>query len=153
MLPQALEQLLAHFDSLSEAERRDELIHFAEAAPTYAPQPGECWDFEEVRKDHECSDAVGIHLRHRENGGLHLSISHGCKVQTLTRALSVILCRVLEGATAEQALALNEEVISRIVGEKLVQLRARTIFYILKRVQAAVRVLEKGERNDSLSIG
>lgn len=142
MQPPALEQLLRHFDTLSEAERRDELIHLAEAAPRHTPQPGEHWDLEEIRKDHECSDTVGIHLRRREDGGLHLAISHGCKVQTLTRALSVVLCRALEGATPEQALTLNEDTITRIVGEKLVQLRARTIFYILHRVQAAVRVLQ-----------
>jgi cysteine desulfuration protein SufE len=141
MQPPALGALLAHFDSLSEAERRDELIHLAEAAPLHEPKPGEQWEVEEVRKDHECSDTVGIHLRRDAHAGLQLAISHGCKVQTLTRALSVLLCRAVQGAKAEEALAINEEHITRIVGETLVQLRARTIFYILRRVHTAIRQL------------
>lgn len=141
MHPPALQAILDHFAPLSEAERRDELISLAEAAPRHTPAEDERFDLEDVRKDNECSDTVGIHLRLRPEGGLHLAISHGCKVQTLTRALSVVLCRGLEGASPEEVLALDEDFITRIVGEQLVQLRARTIFYLLRRVQDAARRL------------
>ena len=139
--PQKLQSIIEHFTSLSEAERRDGLIALAEQAPRHEPVPGLAYDLESVRKDTQCSDTVGIHLRRLEAGALELAISHGCKVQTLTRALGVVLCKGLAGATAEQVAALPSDFVERIVGEKLVQLRARTIYYVLDRVREAAAAL------------
>jgi len=146
MYPEKLLHIIQHFESLSEAERRDELISLADSAPHHAPQDGQVYDLEDVRKDTECSDTVGIHLQRQAPNAVHLAISLGCKVQTLTRALTTILCRGLSGASTAQIVALPDDFIERIVGEKLVQLRARTIYYVLHRVQAAARTLEERRR-------
>jgi cysteine desulfuration protein SufE len=143
MYPEKLLYLIQHFESLSEPERRDELISLADSAPHHAPLEGQVYDLEDVRKDTECSDTVGIHLQRQTTDDIHLAISLGCKVQTLTRALTTILCRGLSGASTSQIVALPDDFIERIVGEKLVQLRARTIYYVLHRVQAAAQALEE----------
>lgn len=142
MYPPGLQAMIDHFESLSEAERRDELISMADAAAHVAPLEGEVFDLEDVRKDHECSDSVGVHLRVGDEGRVHLAVSLGCKVQTLTRALTVILCRGLEGCTLAQIRAVPDDFIVRVVGEQLVQLRARTIYYILRRIQDAAAQLQ-----------
>ncbi len=142
MYPPALLSLIQHFESLTEAERRDELIALAETVDRYRPADGERFDLEDVRKDTECSDMVGIHLRLEPGNHLRLAISLGCKVQTLTRALAVVLCRGLADASPAQIAALTDDFIVRIVGQQLVQLRARTIYYLLRRVQEAARALD-----------
>ena len=145
MHPPRLQEIIQHFESLTEPERRDGLIALAEAAEQHAPRPEERFDFEDVRKDNECSDTVGIHLR-IEGGGVRLAVSLGCQVQTLTRALAVVLCRGLAGATVDDITGLTPGFVEQIVGEKLVQLRARTIYYVLHRVQEAAARLKSGDR-------
>jgi cysteine desulfuration protein SufE len=146
MHPYRLQEIITHFESLSEPERREGLIALASSAGQYAPRPGESYDFEDVRKDNECSDTVGIHLR-LEAGQVHLAVSLGCQVQTLTRALTAVLCRGLSGSTLAEIIALSPDFIVRIVGQQLVQLRARTIYYVLKRVQEAAEKLQAGDKS------
>ncbi len=137
MYPLPLQELIQHFESLSEGERRDGLIDLAEAAAHHAPKAGETFDFEQVRKDAECSDAVGIHLRRGTGEKLHLAISMGPEVQTLTRAMAALLCRGLEGSTKEQVLQVPEDFVPRVVGAELVRTRSRTVYYILRRIKEA----------------
>ncbi len=141
-MPPALQELILFFEKLSEVERRGALMDMADEVRQYAPQPGERYDIEDVRKDTECSDTVGIHVRHLEGDRVAFAISLGCQVQTLTRALSTLLCRGLSGATRTEILALSQDFIPRIVGAELVQLRSRTIYYVLGRLKVAVAALE-----------
>jgi cysteine desulfuration protein SufE len=151
MYPPALEQLIAHFQTLSETERRESLIDLADAAPHHAPQPGQQYDLEDVRKDTGCSDTVGIHLQADHAQRVHLAISMGCQVQTLTRAMATILCRSVEGLTLQEVATLSPSYIERIVGQQLVMLRARTIYYVLDRVKEAAQQLATTRASSQLT--
>ncbi len=139
--PAALGELITFFESLPEGERRENLIDLAEASTTHAPKQGEKFDLEDVRHDAECTDTVGIHLRLESGGQVHFAISLGPKVQTLTRALTAILCRGLNGSAPEEVLAVPQDFVPRIVGAELVRLRSQTVYYVLGRMKEAVRTL------------
>jgi cysteine desulfuration protein SufE len=138
MYPPPLQELILHFESLTEGERRDGLIDLAEAVGRHAPKPGEPFDFEQVRKDAECSDSVGIHVRVEPGGRVYFAVSLGCGVQTLTKAMATLLCRGLNGATVKEVLEVPEDFIARIIGAELVRIRSRTVYYMLGRMKEAV---------------
>jgi cysteine desulfuration protein SufE len=65
-------------------------------------------------------------------------------VQTLTRALTTILCRGLDGCTAQQVIDVPANFVPRIIGADLVRLRSQTVYYVLGRMkQATVALLER----------
>ena len=139
--PAALGELIAFFESLPEGERRENLIDLAAQAAKHAPQEGEAFDLEDVRKDVECTDTVGVHVRLEKDGHVRFAISLGPKVQTLTRALTVLLCRGLNGSTAQAVLEVPQDFVPRIIGAELVRLRSQTVYYVLNRMKEAVRAL------------
>ncbi|HTY30037.1 hypothetical protein, partial [Mycobacterium sp.] len=63
MYPPNLTEIVDLFEALSDEEKRENLILYADQAPRCAPQPGEPFDLEDVRKDEECTDTVGVFLR------------------------------------------------------------------------------------------
>lgn len=136
-MPPALQELIDFFEHLPEPERRDSLISMAESVEAYAPRPDQSYEVEEVRKDPECSDIVGIFLKRDDGGHVHFAVTFGPKVQTLTRALAAILCRSLDGCTAAEILAISPDFIPRIVGAELVRLRSQTVYYVLQRMKQA----------------
>jgi cysteine desulfuration protein SufE len=125
--PAALQELVAFFESLPETERREALIDDAAAAAACAPGPEETWSVVDVRLDPERR--------------VHFAVELGPKVQTLTRAMTAILCRGLRGCTPAEVLALPADFVPRLVGAELVRLRSRTIYYVLERMKQAVRQL------------
>lgn len=141
-LPEALQELVAFFEPLSEAERRDNLISYAEMAGRYAPSNEVTYTFVDERKDAECTDTVGIYLHEKGDGRVCFAIALGPKIQTLTRAMTSILCRGLNGCTAGELLTLRSDFISQIIGAELVRQRSRTVYYVLNRMQEAVRQLQ-----------
>ncbi|MDB6137409.1 MAG: Fe-S metabolism associated SufE [Verrucomicrobiaceae bacterium] len=148
MYPPPLQSLIEHFESLSEGERRDGLIDLAETVERYAPNPGEHFDFEQVRKDAECSDTVGIHIRREPDGRMRFAVSLGCGVQTLTKALTTVLCQGFNGARAQEVLATPEDFIARIIGEELVRIRSRTVYYVFKRMKEATAGLAQSLKTE-----
>lgn len=136
-MPPALQEIIDFFEHLPESERRDNLISMAETVEAYAPRPGLPYEVEEVRKDPECSDIVGIFLQRDDGGHVHFAVTFGPKVQTLTRALAAILCRGLTGCTVTEILGLSPDFIPRIVGSELVRLRSQTVYYVLQRMKQA----------------
>lgn len=144
--PAALSELIAFFESLPEGERRENLIELASQAEKHAPQPGETFDLDDVRHDPECTDKVGVHLRLENGSKAHFALSFGPKVQTLTRALGVILCRGLNGSSLQTVQAIREDFVPRIIGSELVRLRSQTVYYVLRRMkEAAAKLAGKGE--------
>ena len=137
MLPANLQSLIALFAGLTESERRELLIHYAAGSARHAPQPGEHFEIEDVRHDEECTDTVGIHLRHSDRGRCHFRVSLGPEVQTLTRALSSILCEGLDGMSAAEVTRVPDSVVEQNAGADLVRLRSRTVFYVLRRMKEA----------------
>jgi cysteine desulfuration protein SufE len=141
MIPARLRQTVELFASLAEEERRENLIACAEQARRCAPREGEIFDLEDVRKDEECTDTVGIFLRLGADGRLTIRVALGEKVQTLTKAMTAILCRGLEGCTLEEVLTLSDDFVPQIVGGQLVRIRSQTVYYVLGRMKGACQVL------------
>ena len=139
--PPALARIVAFFEPLPEEERRAQLVAFAEKAAQHAPGPGETFDLEDVRKDDECTDTVGVFLKLDERRRVSLRIALGPQVQTLTRAMAAILCEGLDGATLDEILEMPSDFISKIAGPKLVRIRSQTVFYVLTRIHGACRRL------------
>lgn len=143
-IPPTLDGLITFFESLPEGERRENLIDLAATAPTHAPKQGEPFDLEDVRKDAECTDTVGVHLRLENHTQVYFAVTLGPKVQTLTRALAVILCRGLNGSTLQQVIDVPQDFVPRIIGADLVRLRSQTVYYVLHRMkEAAQKLLEQ----------
>ena len=139
--PPALAELIEFFEPLSEPERRENLIDLAEGARQHGPKEGVIYTISDVRRDEGCTDTVGIFILLNEQGELQFAVSLGPKVQTLTRAMGTLLCRGLSGCTPAEVLSVPEDFVVQIVGEELVRLRSRTVYYLLSRIKQAVAKL------------
>lgn len=144
--PAKLAQIVELFDILPEEEKRETLIAYADQAASQGPRAGETFDLEDVRKDEECTDTVGVFLRVDENRRVHFRITLGPQVQTLTRAMTAILCKGLEGAPIGDVMELPSDFVPKIVGAQLVRQRSQTVYYILTRMKGACRVWLNRER-------
>ena len=132
--PEKLNDLIHFFESLPENERRENLMLFADKVEKWNPDPNLDYDIKDIRKDEQCTDTVGVFVKINE-GRVFFKMLLGPKVQTLTRAISSILCEVSEGERIERIQAIEKMAISRIVGQELVRLRSQTVYYILERMK------------------
>ena len=135
--PPELAKIVTFFESLSEEEKRENLIAYADQAKRHAPRKGETFAYEDMRKDAECSDRVGVFLRVDRAGCGTFRIALGPQVQTLTRAMATILCKGLNRARLEEIAGLPDDFVKKIVGSHLVRIRSQTVFYVLKRMKKA----------------
>lgn len=140
MLPPKLQAIIDLFESLPEEEKRENLIAYSEQAKKQEPKPGETFTLEDVRKDEECTDTVGIFLRVDDANRAHFNVTLGPQVQTLTKAMTSILCRGLDGSTLDEIMALPADFVPKIVGGHLVRIRSQTVYYILTRMKGACKV-------------
>jgi cysteine desulfuration protein SufE len=147
--PEALAEIIALFEFLPEDERRGALINYAETAILHASNDKEDYDLVDIRKDRECTDTVGVFLKVDEGDRVSFSIDLGPQVQTLTRAMTAILCKGLSGCTLEQVLEIPADFVPRIIGAELVRIRSRTVYYVLTRMKHAVRVLLDRRRQEA----
>ncbi len=139
--PRPLQEIVDFYEQLTDNEKREALINDAALSGQYRPGDGEAFDLEDLRKDNECSDRVGIFVKVAKNGEVTFKILLGEKVQTLTRAMAVILCRGLNGCSAKEIIELPDSFVARIVGGELHRLRSRTVYYVLRRLKEALRTL------------
>ena len=146
MLPPKLQAIIDLFESLPEEEKRENLIAYSEQAKKQEPKPGETFTLEDVRKDEECTDTVGIFLRVDDANRAHFNVTLGPQVQTLTKAMTSILCRGLDGSTLDEIMALPADFVPKIVGGHLVRIRSQTVYYILTRMKGACKVLLNRQR-------
>jgi len=145
--PPNLAEIVDFFDNLSDDEKRENLIAYADAAPSCAPKPGETFDLEDVRKDDECTDTVGVFLRvDPATRAARFRINLGPHVQTLTKAMTAILCKGLTGATPEEVLEVPQDFVPRIVGGQLIRVRSQTVYYLLNRMKAICKVWSQRQR-------
>jgi cysteine desulfuration protein SufE len=140
MYPEKLNKIINLFESLPEDERRETLVSYADNAKKQEPREGEKFDLEDVRKDEECADTVGVYLYVDEKGKAHIRMTLGPEVQTLTRAMAAILCKSLDGCTPQEILDLPSDFVTRIVGSELVRIRSQTIYYVLTRIKGICKV-------------
>jgi cysteine desulfuration protein SufE len=137
MYPAKLQAIIDLFEALPEQEKRENLISYAEKALRHRPQPGESFEIEDIRKDEECTDTVGVFVQVDDSRKVRFRVTLGEKVQTLTKAMTAILCRGLEGCTISEVLDLPADFVPRIVGGQLVRIRSQTVYYVLTRMKAA----------------
>lgn len=144
--PAALDELIQLFELLPEAERRDMLINEAEQVETFRRREGESYDVEDVRKDVQCTDTVGVFLKVTGGERVEFAIELGPKVQTLTKAMTVILCKGLNGSTLKEILEVPPDFVPRIIGAHLVRLRSQTVYYVLERMKEAAELFKERQR-------
>jgi cysteine desulfuration protein SufE len=140
MYPTNLAKIINLFESLPEDERRETLVSYADNANKQEPRESEKFDLVDVRKDEECTDTVGVYLHVDENGRAHVRMTLGPEVQTLTRSMTAILCKGLEGTSPQEILDLPSDFVTRIVGTELVRIRSQTVYYVLTRIKSICRV-------------
>jgi cysteine desulfuration protein SufE len=138
--PAKLEAIISLFEALPEEEKRENLIAYSEQAKRHEPKPGETFDLEDVRKDEECTDTVGVFMKVDPERRVSFRITLGPQVQTLTKAMTSILCKGLEGTTLDEIMELPADFVPRIVGGQLVRIRSQTVYYILTRMKGACKV-------------
>ena len=146
MYPAPLNDLIDLFEHLPEQERRENLIVMSDSAKKQEPKEGEAFELEDVRKDEECTDTVGVFLRVDANRVAHYRVTLGPQVQTLTKAMTSILCKGLEDATVDQVLEVPSDFVPKIIGAELVRARSQTVYYILTRMKSAAKVWLNRER-------
>ena len=146
MYPPKLEAIINLFESLPEDERRETLVSYADNAKRQEPRPGEKFVLEDVRKDEECTDTVGVYLQVDDEGKAHFRMTLGPEVQTLTRAMTAILCKSLDGQTPQEVLELDGSFVTRIVGAELVRVRSQTVYYVLTRIKGVCTVYLNRQR-------
>jgi cysteine desulfuration protein SufE len=144
--PPKLAAIISLFESLPEEEKRENLIAYSEQAKKHEPKPGETFDLEDVRKDEECTDTVGVFVKLDANQEAHFRITLGPQVQTLTKAMASILSKALDGLSLERILELPADFVPKIVGGHLVRIRSQTVYYILTRIKSACKVLLNRQR-------
>ena len=82
--PQALQQIIDFYEGLPDDEKREALINEAALAEQYAPEDGDDFDMEDVRKDSECSDTVGIFVKATGSDTVLFKISLGSQPEEFT---------------------------------------------------------------------
>jgi cysteine desulfuration protein SufE len=140
MYPPKLDKIISLFEHLPEDERRETLVSYADNARHQEPRQGEQFDLADVRKDEECADTVGVYLHVDTEGKAHIRMTLGPDVQTLTRAMTAILCKGLAGCTPQEIMDLPSDFVTRIVGAELVRIRSQTIYYVLTRIKGICKV-------------
>lgn len=141
--PKKLQEIVDLFEHLDEPEKRENLIVYADQADSHTPVDEEVYALEDVRKDEECTDTVGIFLKEEAGGGVTFRVSLGPQVQTLTRAMTAILCEGLSGETPQTVRDVPADFVPKIVGGQLVRQRSQTVYYVLGRMKGACQVYER----------
>lgn len=138
--PAKLTAIIDLFQSLPDTGKRENLIAFADSAIRHEPVEGESFDLEDVRKDEECTDTVGVYLNVHDGERAQFKVTLGPQVQTLTRAMTTILCKGLDGVPPQVVLDLPSDFVPKIVGAELVRQRSQTTYYVLTRMKSACKV-------------
>jgi cysteine desulfuration protein SufE len=150
MYPPKLQQIVDLFEALPDLEKRETLITYADQSKSQGPREGETFDLEDVRKDEECTDTVGIFLKVNSDRTAHFRVTLGPQVQTLTKAMTTILCKGLDGRTIEEVLEVPADFVPKIVGADLVRQRSQTVYYLLTRMKSAATVWRNRDRAAAL---
>jgi cysteine desulfuration protein SufE len=151
--PGKLQQIIGLFEGLPDGEKRETLIAYADQAAAQAPREGEAFDLEDVRKDEECTDTVGVFLKIDPDRRVRFRVTLGPHVQTLTRAMTAILCKGFEGSTIEEVMDVPADFVPKIVGAELVRQRSQTVYYILTRMKGVGKVWLNRERSAQAASG
>src|ERR1700755_1692833 len=75
--PPKLDKIIHLFEALPEQERRETLVSYADSAKKQEPRPNETFQLEDIRKDEECADTVGVYLQVDDEGKAHFRMTLG----------------------------------------------------------------------------
>ena len=148
--PEALGEIIELFEFLPEDERRGALISYSDNAKSFASTDGAEYDLEDIRKDEECTDTVGVFLNVGEGDVAEFHIDLGPQVQTLPKAMTAILCKGLNGSSLQTILDVPADFVPRIIGAELVRVRSQTVYYVLTRMKGAAKVFLDRRRKAEL---
>lgn len=137
-LPKRLERIASYFEQLDEQSRRERLIAYAEQSAKWNPQPADRILYQDIRKDEECLDEVGVFIVN-DGDDLGYRMQYGKDVQILTRAMGTILADGLNHAKPEEVLSMPADVVHRIIGQQLFRNRSQSIYYIFNRIKQAMK--------------
>ncbi|MBV8969501.1 MAG: SufE family protein, partial [Verrucomicrobia bacterium] len=115
-------------------------------APKWQPRAGETFTLEDIRKDEECTDTVGVYLKVEPENRVSFRVSLGPQVQTLTRAMTAILCRGLEHTQVQEVQDLPSDFVPKIIGAELVRARSHTVYYVLSRMKGILTAYQNRQR-------
>ena len=149
--PEKLQEIVQLFEHLPDEEKRESLVSYSLTTKNFEPKDGEKFDLEDVRKDEECADTVGVFLKVDEERRSHFRMTLGPQVQTLTKAMAAILCKGLEGVTPKAVMELASDFVPKIVGAQLVRVRSQTTYYILSRMKGICKVWSDRKRANPTS--
>lgn len=138
--PPKLAEIVEFFEALPDEEKRENLILYADNARFQGPREGEQFNLEDVRKDDECTDTVGVFLQIGPDDDAHFRVTLGPQVQTLTKAMTTILCKGLDGLKPEEVMEVPQDFVPKIVGAELVRARSQTVYYIMGRMKGICKV-------------
>ena len=138
--PKKLQEMVELFEHLPDEEKRESLVSYSMTTKSCEPVDGEKFDLEDVRKDEECADTVGVFLKVDGEGKSHFRMTLGPQVQTLTKAMAAILCKGLDGVAPNAVMELASDFVPKIVGAQLVRVRSQTTYYILSRMKGICKV-------------
>src|ERR1700676_5569554 len=103
---QKLASIIRLVEAHPDEETREPLMRCTEQAKRHERKAGETFDLDDVRKDEECTDTVGVFLRVDPESRARFRITLGPQVQTLTKAMPSILCKGLEGTPLDEIMEL-----------------------------------------------
>jgi cysteine desulfuration protein SufE len=144
--PPKLAEIVEFFEMLPDEEKRENLIVYADNSRHQEPRENETFSLEDVRKDEECTDTVGVFLQVDEDRSAHFRVTLGPHVQTLTKAMTTVLCKGLDGLTPEEVMEVPQDFVPKIVGAHLIRARSQTVYYILSRMKGICKVYLGRER-------
>ena len=75
--PKKLQEMVDLFEHLPDEEKRESLVSYSMTTKSCEPAEGEKFDLEDVRKDEECADTVGVFLKVDEEGRSHFRMTLG----------------------------------------------------------------------------
>lgn len=148
--PEKLQKIITLFEGLSDEDKRETLVSYANTSVNHRPKVDEKFDLEDIRKDAECTDTVGIYLKVDADRRVTFRVVLGMQVQTLTKAMVSILCKGLNGATVDEVLNVPSDFVPKIVGAQLIRARSQSVYYVLTRIKSAIKVYTVRQRQAAL---
>ena len=139
MYPTKLDKIINLFESLPEDERRETLVSYADNAKRQEPREGEN-SISSMCAKTRSAPTPSASICTSITSKAHIRMTLGPEVQTLTRAMTAILCKGLDGSTPKEILDLPSDFVTRVVGAELVRVRSQTVYYVLTRIKSICKV-------------
>lgn len=134
---QSLEDLIDDFNSIGVKDRLTLLLEYSDNLPELPPRYSDHPDL--LERVEECQSPIYLFVEVDGSSKVHLFFSAPAEAPT-TRGFASILHEALDGKTAEEVLAVDEDFANRIgLAEAVSPLRMRGMRAMLHRIKRQVR--------------